>query len=358
MLLAVALFIIVVFFYNYYADYFIEREVVVYTTLLEKEAKAGIEAFKMEHPGIEITLQRPPTETLDRLLREEEGPEVDVIWGVDVTSLYPLGWKGQLKGYMPKKKSVEEGKEKNTPFEFKIGYRDNLNPPKWFGLDIWMSAFCVNKHDLEKQGLAVPKSWKDLLDKSYKGKIVAPNPNTSGTGYLTVSAMLQINENEALGWEYLDQLNENVVHYTSNDSKSCDSVKEGKYPIGISSDVSSGAVQWVKESEDDSFQIIFPSDGSGWEINSSALVYKDDIKPAAKTFLNWAVSDRARDIYAQYSAVLSIKANNKHSISEIYPQPIKKQLLKMDFARYAANREKILQEWNKRYQEKIQKSEK
>src|SRR5437762_10575642 len=40
-------------------------------------------------------------------------------------------------------------------------------------------------------------------------------------------------------------------------------------------------------------QLIYPAEGSGWDIEASALIQKDHIQPAAKTFLDWAISDSA-----------------------------------------------------------------
>ena len=54
-------------------------------------------------------------------------------------------------------------------------------------MDVWAATICFNTVEAEKQGLTKPVSWQDLTKPEYKGKIVMPNPASSGTGFLDVS---------------------------------------------------------------------------------------------------------------------------------------------------------------------------
>ena len=71
-----------------------------------------------------------------------------------------------------------------------------------------------------KQKLPKPTSWQDLTKPVYAGKIVMPNPASSGTGFLDVSAWLQI-FGEEKGWAYMDALHKNIGSYTHSGSKPC-----------------------------------------------------------------------------------------------------------------------------------------
>jgi ABC-type thiamine transport system substrate-binding protein len=71
-------------------------------------------------------------------------------------------------------------------------------------MDVWGAAICYNLAEAAKLGLPRIESWKDLLKPEFKGKVVMPNPNSSGTGFLDVTAWLQI-FGEKGGWEYMDQ---------------------------------------------------------------------------------------------------------------------------------------------------------
>jgi iron(III) transport system substrate-binding protein len=129
--------------------------------------------------------------------------------------------EGMLQPYAPK------GLDKIPP-----QYRDSQNPPRWVGMDVYGAAICFNTVEAQKQNLPKPTSWKDLTKPVYKGKIVMPNPASSGTGFFDVTAWLQL-WGEADGWKYMDALHENIAQYTHSGSKPCVQAGSGSaYPSG------------------------------------------------------------------------------------------------------------------------------
>jgi iron(III) transport system substrate-binding protein len=98
--------------------------------------------------------------------------------------------------------------------------RDPATPPRWVGIKAWETGFCVNTVEAKAQNLPIPTSFSDLIKPEYKGRIVMPNPASSGTGFLTVSAILQTT-GEKQGWDYLYKLHENIAQYTHSGSKPC-----------------------------------------------------------------------------------------------------------------------------------------
>jgi hypothetical protein len=115
-------------------------------------------------------------------------------------------------------------------------FRDPADPPHWVGIDTWFSAFCANTVELEAKGLPVPTSWADLIKPEYEGLIAMPNPASSGTGFLSVSAILQMMGEEE-GWAYLDKLHENMGVYTHSGSAPCVMAAKGERVAGISLDI-------------------------------------------------------------------------------------------------------------------------
>ena len=307
-------------------------EITVYTALEEDQIESYLAVFKAEYPNIEVNLVRESTGIITaKLLEEKDHPQADVVWGVAATSLLLAEWNEILKPYVP------AGLERVAP-----QFRDSANPPHWVGIDLWMSAFCVNTEEVDKLGLPIPESWEDLLDPAYKGHLVMPNPNSSGTGFLSVSGILQLDDEEK-GWEYLDQLHQNIGQYTHSGSQPCKLAAAGEYAIGISF----GYQGITQQADGKPIKTLFPLEGSGWEIEANALVQKKEIKPAAKTFLNWAISDSAMKEYAQNWAVTAVKTD--HPIPPGFPSDPTTQLIDADFPWAAANRNTILLEWSKRY---------
>lgn len=311
------------------------EEITVYTALEDDQIEGYLSTFRAKYPEIKINLVRNSTGIITaKLLAEKDNPVADVVWGTAATSLLLADAAGMLEGYAPK------GVERVLP-----QFKDRANPPRWIGIDAWMTGFVGNTIEMEKHGLKAPKSYQDLLDPMYKGHLVMPNPASSGTGFLTVSAVLQ-HMGEEKGWEYLDKLHENMARYTHSGSKPAKLAGAGEYPIGISF----GYRGIKQKSKGQPVETYFPSEGSGWELEANALIKKKEIKESAKLFLDWAISDDAMKEYGKSFAIITVPSGVKPP--QGFPQEPEKQLIKNDLSWAAKNRDRILKEWTRRYDSK------
>jgi iron(III) transport system substrate-binding protein len=189
-------------------------------------------------------------------------------------------------------------------------------------------------------------SYQDLLKPEFKGHIVMPNPVSSGTGFLTVTGLLQLKGKDTeKGWEYLDKLHENISHYVHSGSKPARMAAAGETVVGISFGYA-GIRQKIQGAP---VRIIFPEEGSGWDMEANALMKKKEIKPAAKTFLDWAISDEAMNLYkANYPMISTGKGGTYEGFSF---NPVD-QLIDNDLSWAAENRDNILSKWIQRYDAK------
>ncbi len=310
-------------------------EITVYTALEDDQIAKYLPLFNDKYPDIKVNIVRDSTGIVTaKLLAEKANPQADVVWGLAATSLLIADQEEMLEPYAP------EGLDRIRP-----NFRDSRNPPHWVGIDTWFSAFCVNTVELAARDLPMPSSWDDLVKPEYKGLIVMPNPNSSGTGYLSVSAILQL-KGEEEGWRYLDRLHENIAAYTHSGSKPCKMAGAGEAVIGISFDYRA-----IKQKADGQpIEAVFPSEGSGWETEANALVKKAQINPAARTFLDWAISSEIMKLYAESYPITA--AETGVAIPKGYPADPLKQLIQNDLVKAAAERERILQEWMARYDAK------
>ncbi|SCW51209.1 iron(III) transport system substrate-binding protein [Paenibacillus tianmuensis] len=85
-------------------------------------------------------------------------------------------------------------------------------------------------------------------------------------------------------------------------------------------------------------------------MEANALL-KKTVKQAAKDFLDWAIGDDAMKEYGKNFAILAVKSDSSQ-IPEGYEQDPIKQLIKNDLNEAAKNRESVLNEWSKRYDNK------
>jgi iron(III) transport system substrate-binding protein len=316
--------------------------ITIYTALEDDQLAEYLPLFQKAYPDIKVNKVRDSTGVVTaKLLAEKDNPTADVVWGLAASSLLVADKQGLLEPYAPKGLEAVQAQ-----------FRDEKNPPNWVGIDAWESAFCVNTIESDKKKLPIPTSWDDLLKPEYKGQIVMSNPASSGTGFLSVSAILQM-RGEADGWKYLDGLHENIAQYVHSGSKPCKLAGSGEYAIGISF----GYRAVKQKNGGEPIQPVFPKEGSGWDIEANALIKKANINPAAKTFLDWAISPEISKKYAKNFPITAVKTDVP--VPAGYPEdPIKQLYPKNDFKWAAANRDTILAEWTKRYDSKSEAKKK
>ncbi len=179
-----------------------QTELTVYTAIEADDLKRYAAEFNKDNPDIIIKWVRDSTGIVTaKLLAEKSNPQADIVWGLAATSLMLLKNEGMTEPYMP------VGGEKLDK-----KFIDSSSPPHWTGMDAWVAAICVNTIEAKKLGLPIPTSWKDLTKPIYKGSVVMPNPNSSGTGFLDVASWLQMfGEDE--GWKFMDGLHKNINWY-------------------------------------------------------------------------------------------------------------------------------------------------
>lgn len=312
-----------------------DTELTVYTAVEAEDLKRYADTFNEDHPDIQINWVRDSTGIVTaKLLAEKNNPQADVVWGLAATSLLLLKSEGMLEAYAP------AGVDKLDP-----KFVDKSDPPTWTGMDAWVAAVCYNTVEAEKAGLKPPASWQDLTDPMYEGHLIMPNPNSSGTGFLDVSSWLQMFGEEG-GWDYMDGLHKNIARYTHSGSKPCKLAAAGEIPIGISF-----AFRGAKSKAAGApLEIIVPSEGVGWDMEATAIVAGTANLDAAKTLVDWSVTQKANEMYNTGYAVVAIPGVAKPV--EHFPEGLVDAMIDNDFEFAANNRKRILTEWQARYDSK------
>ena len=307
----------------------------VYTALETDQLKAYAEGFNKGNPDIELTWVRDSTGVITtKLLAEKNNPKADVVMGVAATSMAIFDAEGMLVPYAPK------GLERIT-----AQYRDAKNPPAWVGMDVWGSTICFNTVEAAKKNIPKPETWKDLTKPIYKGQVVMPHPASSGTGYLDVTAWLQI-FGEAEGWKFMDALHENVAQYMHSGSRPCATAANGEYVVGISFEYRANR----EKVQGKPIDLVFPKEGLGWDLEASGIHKGTKNMAAAQKLLDWSITNEAMGLYAKNYAIVAVPSMNQPLPN--VPADYAQRLVKNDFAWSASNREKILAEWSKRYESK------
>ncbi|XZG69674.1 putative 2-aminoethylphosphonate ABC transporter substrate-binding protein [Chitinibacteraceae bacterium HSL-7] len=311
---------------------FAESTLTVYTALEADQLKAYQEAFEARNPDIKLKWVRDSTGIITaKLLAEKAAPQADVVMGVAASSLLVLNQEGMLQPYAPAGVKA-----------LSRSYVDSKNPPAWVGMDVWGATVCFNTVEAEKLGLKKPESWKDLTKPEYKGKIVMPNPASSGTGYFDVTAWLTL-FGEKGGWDYMDKLHDNIAQYTHSGSKPCKQAAAGEFPIGISFEYRAAKLKEGGAPID----LVFPKEGLGWDVEATAIMKGSKNLAAAKKLADWSASREANELYEKNFAIVALPGVAKPNA--LIPADYEKRLVKQDLGWSAKHRDAILAEWTRRY---------
>ena len=311
----------------------------VYTALETDQLKAYEAGFNKVNPNIEIKWVRDSTGVITaKLLAEKANPQADVVMGVAASSLALLDSQGMLIPYAPLNLDA-----------IMSAYRDKKNPPAWFGMDVWGATVCFNTVEAQKKGIPKPETWKDLTKPIYKGQIVMPNPASSGTGYFDVTAWLTLwgdDNGKGGGWKYMDALHENIAQYTHSGSKPCNMAGTGEYVMGISFEYRANA----NKAKGAPIDLVFPQEGLGWDLEAFAIHKGTKKLDAAKKLADWASSKDAMLLYGKNFAITA-QPGVAAPLANV-PKDYEACLVKMDFSVAANSRERVLAEWNQRYNAK------
>lgn len=307
-----------------------KQQVIVYTAFETDILAKYKNAFEQENPEIEIKWVRDSTGIITaKLLAEKNNPRAEVVWGVAGSSMALLKNEGILKTYTPKNLSA---------------LNNALNDPQpnqaWFGNDAYFNAICFNDIVAKQYHLPKPTSWDDLTKPIYKGHIAMPNPASSGTGYMQVSAWLQT-MGESQAWDYMQKLDKNIAHYTHSGSKPCVQAGMGEVAIGISM-----ASRGAKLKTQGAPLSVILIDGIGWESEAVGLV---KASAAAKRVVDWSISKNANELYIEMYPVVAHK--DVKATVQNFPN-VKKAMADMDFARMGDERAAVLKKWSEKFDSK------
>lgn len=278
-LIGIALVMIIVFLLS--SNIVLAKErLAVYTTLDEPLARAVLAAFE-EDTGIGVDWVRlSGGECVARLIAEKENPQISIWYGGVGLDHIVAKDKGLTMAY-------ESPNAVNIPANFKD--EDHY----WTGIYAGPLCFVSNTNLLEGLGFEAPTSWADLIKPEYEGHLQVANPGTSGTSYNVLATVVQIlGEDEA--FKYLKKLDKNIFQYTRSGSKPGKNAAIGEIPIGIG--YAHDQVKLVAQGYP--LKITFPSEGTGYEIASISLIKGGPQTELAKKLYDWALTERAAEIYA------------------------------------------------------------
>lgn len=264
-----------------------EGQVIHYTSTDLPVAEKLAKAFEAKYPGIAVRVERTGAERVFQRIGQEYSSNihaVDVVNSSDAAHF--IVWKrdGILAPFVP------EDVAKFYPPE----HRDIDG--QFASWRVWLSIIAYNTN-LVKAGDA-PKSFADLLDPKWKGKIVKAHPGYSGT-IMTATYQLQ----RDLGWSWFEQLaKQNVMQVQS----SADPPK--KLDLGERAIMADGNEYNIFQMKEAGRPVepVYASEGSPMIIGPNGIFRNSPNPNAAKLFQSFCFSREAQQLIIDIGGLRSV----------------------------------------------------
>ncbi|MHB1131176.1 MAG: ABC transporter substrate-binding protein [Chloroflexota bacterium] len=253
----------------------------------EEYVRGMARAFELE-TGIRATYVRKSAgEALDLLRATRDKPEFTVWWGGPAEGYIAAADEGLLDEYRPRGVNKVPNR-----------YKDANG--RWTGIYVGALAFAVNTRVLKDSGLPEPASWADLVKPAYQGLVSMAHPATSGTAFTTIATVLQLNGRDLpRGFEYLSALHKNVKSYERQGAMPARVAGRGDVAVAIA--FAHDIVVTINEGSAD-LKLVFPTEGTGFEIGAMGLVKDGPDQEAGRRFLDWAMTERAQELGPLFGA--------------------------------------------------------
>lgn len=193
--------------------------VVVYSPHGPDVLKDYERAFEAAHPEVDVQwYDAGSQEVYSRVKAEQNRPQGDVWWGGPSTLFMQAAKEGLLDPYRPSWAQAIDP-----------AYRDAQD--RWYGT--YRSPLAILFNTRRYKDSDVPRTWDDLLDPRWKGKIAMRKPLASGTMRTFIGAMILRAENEDAGIAWLRRLHEACEAYLENPQLYYDHIKKQEDVISV-----------------------------------------------------------------------------------------------------------------------------
>jgi iron(III) transport system substrate-binding protein len=301
-----------------------EGKVVYYTSVDLKVAERIARAFEAKFPGIKVTVERTGAERLFQRLGQEMRAGIhnaDTINSSDAA--HAIFWKraGWLAPVLPVDVAQNFPKEHYDADGYFATWRATLSP-------IGYNTRLVKAED-------APKSFADLLEPKWSGKLVKGHPGYSGT-ILTATHQLA----RDIGWEFLEKLAKQKVMQVQSATDPSKKIAAGERLVAVDGT----EYNLILAKRDGApVAIVYAAEGTPFVAGPSAVLAKAPNPNAARLFHIWSFTAEAQQLAHDVGALRSVHPAVKEGADVMPLSKIK--LLKDD----AADVEKTVEAIKARY---------
>jgi iron(III) transport system substrate-binding protein len=255
----------------------ISGDLVLYTSLPAANVQEIVAAFENREPRVKLTVVSAGSGEIQARVGKEMAAgriQADLLWVADFT--------------------LSEGlKELNRLYRYESPEAAQIIG----GLKDKDGAYCAARlldmiiaYNTDKVGER-PKSYLDLLDPKYKGKIGIADPGYSGSAFYAIATFAQ---SESFGRQFIGRLFENGLRVVKDNATLDEAIAAGEIWMGINLDYMTRSRKVA--SPDAHVDFSFPDDGVV-QVPSPIAITQDSMNiEAAKSFVDFVLSKQGQKL--------------------------------------------------------------
>ena len=264
-----------------------EGKVTWYTSIDLPLSEKMARTFEAKYPGIACRVERSGAERNFQRIGQEFSSGIRAVDAVNSSDAsHFIVWKrnGWLAPYVPEDVAKHYQPQHKDPdgcfatwraFFSVIGYNTNLVKPQ-----------------------DAPKSFADLLDPKWTGKIVKAHPGYSGT---ILTATYEMSRD--LGWEYFERLAKQKVMQVQSATDPAKKVALGERAVTV--DGSEYVMLQMKEAGQP-VDVVYPAEGTPLITRPNAIFNNAPNPKAARLFQSWMFTLEAQQLMSDVGALRSL----------------------------------------------------
>ncbi len=263
-----------------------EGKVVYYTAVDVKVAEQIAKVFEAKYPGIKVQVERSGAERVFQRIGQEYTSKiynVDVVNSSDAAHFVYWKREGWLAPVVPDDVAKHFAPAYKDPDGMHAAWRITLSP-------IAYNTKLVTAAE-------APKSYADLLDPKWSGKIVKAHPGYSGT---ILTQTFQVSRD--VGWTYFEKLALQKVMQVQSATDPPNKVVSGERPI--MSDGTEYNVLLLKQSGAP-IEVVYPTEGTPLVVGPSGVMKNAPNPNAARLFHIWSFTSEAQQTMVDVGALRS-----------------------------------------------------
>src|SRR3954470_21588520 len=269
-----------------------EGKVVFYTSIDLPVAERLAKTFEARYPGIAVRVERTGAERVFQRIGQEYASRihaVDVVQSSDAAHFIVWKREGILEPYVP------EDVAKFYPAEHKDA--DGM----FATFRAWLCVMGYNTNLVKAED--APKSYADLLDPKWAGKIVKAHPGYSGT---IMTATFQVARD--LGWDYLEKLAKQRVMQVQSSADPPKKLALGERAVMFDGNEYN---MFQQKEKGDPVEIIYPTEGAPLIIGPNGLLKNAPNPNAGRLFQSFCFTPECQQLIIDVGGLRSAHPHTK-----------------------------------------------